>query len=210
VKRLRFTAKMMLFLPAIVLALAAARPAMAEDTGTRQYVSLKLGAYFPMHDDTEDFDPGFNGEIYYGRYFRNNYAAELGMGFFKSDGEVTTATGSLDATLDVIDFAYTFKWVVPVGKLELFVGPGIGLYFAKSNFTVSSGTVTTNVESDWNTGFGLHVLAGMNYDFRADWFLGLEGKYIFVKTKDSIIPQGDAFGSHLDGVVASAVLGWRF
>jgi opacity protein-like surface antigen len=210
VKRPQFTVKLMLFLPAIVLALAAARPAMAEDTGARQYVSLKLGAYFPQHDDTEDFDAGFNVETYYGRYFHKNYASELGIGFFKSDGEIKTATGSLDATLDVVDIVYTIKGVYPVGKLELFLGPGIGLYFAKSNFTVASGTVTTNAESDWNTGFGLHVLAGANYNFRADWFLGLEGKYLFAKTKDSIIPEGDASGSHLDGVVASAVLGWRF
>lgn len=194
--RLRFTVKMMLFLPAILLALSDARPAVAEDTGIRQYVSLKLGAYLPQHDDTEDFDTGFNGEIYYGRYFRKNYASELGVGFFKSEGGVT---------LDVFDIAYTIKGVYPVGRLELFVGPGFGLYFAKLDFTDAPG-----VETGWNTAIGLHVLAGLNYNIRADWFLGLEGKYFFARTKDPIIPQGDATGTHLDGIVASAVLGWRF
>jgi opacity protein-like surface antigen len=206
VKRLLLTAKMMLFLPAIVFALAAARPAVAEDTGTRQYVSLKLGAYLPQHDDAEDFDTGFNGEIYYGRYFRKNYASELGMGFFKSDG----GTGGPDATIDVFDIAYTIKGVYPVGRLELFIGPGFGLYFAKLDFTGASGFVPANVETDWNTAIGLHVLAGVNYNIRADWFLGLEGKYFFAKTKDPIILEGDASGTHLDGIVASAVLGWRF
>jgi opacity protein-like surface antigen len=208
-KRVRLTVTRTLFL-AIGLALVSAGPSAAEEAGPGQYVLLKLGVYSPQHDDMDDYDEGFNGEIHYGRYFHKNYASEVGVGYFRSDGTATTATTSLDATLDVFDITYTIKGIYSVGKLELFAGPGIGLYFAKVNSTFASGTVIVNDEGDWNTAFGLHVLAGVNVNVRPDWFVGLEGKYFFAKTKDSIIAQGGAFGSHLDGLAGSVTLGWRF
>ena len=201
----------------------------ATDSDPKNYLLLKLGAYSPQHDDLDYFDKGFNGEFYYGRYFHKNFASEIGVGYFKSNGRrsfsVTspipsaTATELLEDSLKVIDILYTIKGILPIGRLELFAGPGIGLYFAKVNSVATTttvvpllGTVVTKESGDdLKNAFGFHVLAGANFNITKEWFIGVEGKYFWAKTDKTLEPiAAGFFGSHLDGLVGTASMGWRF
>jgi len=173
-------------------------PSAAKELDKKNYILLKLGAYLPNDQDMWGFNDDFNGEIYFGRYFHKNFSSEIGGGYFKSEADNSYAT------IKTYDILYNVKGIYRIGGVELFVGPGIGLYFSKSYFP-GSGT-----ESEWKPSFGYHVLAGASFDIASDWFLGVEGKYFWATTKDPIIPQGSAFGSHLDGFVGTATLGWRF
>jgi opacity protein-like surface antigen len=178
-----------------------ALPSVAADPEPKQYLLLKLGGYFPQSNDMNDYNDGFNGEIYYGRYFHKNFSSELGAGYFKSDSNDTSLG---DVTIKTFDILYNIKGIYRIGRLELFAGPGVGLYFTKG-YEFSSGSTT-----EWKPAFGYHVLAGCSFDVSTEWFLGLEGKYFWATTQDPIIPQGGAFGTHLDGLVGTATLGWRF
>jgi outer membrane protein W len=65
--------------------------------------------------------------------------------------------------------------------------------------------------TDTNGGLGYHVLAGANFNITREWFVGIEGKYFWAKTTDPIatVPPG-FFGTHLDGIMATASIGYRF
>jgi len=223
----------------------------AEEKNPKNYLVFKGGMYFPQHDDLKEYSDGFNGEFYYGAYLGKHFSSEIGVGYFKSDGKSKISgtvsgvplTFSTEDTLKVFDILYNIKLIYPIGKLELFAGPGIGIYFAKVNTVVTGTQGPTSVSAaceavgDWNTAFGYHLLAGGNYNINANWFIGVEGKYFWAKTKDPIIPLsgspfstpgcpnitlipdsgnpesitvGGPFGSHLDGVTATASFGWRF
>lgn len=196
-----FSSVAIILLLSIGLIHSIASPSVAADREQKQYLLLKLGGYFPQSNEMKDYNDGFNGEIYYGRYFNKNFSAELGAGYFKSDGKDISLG---DVTIKNFDILYNIKGIYRVGRLELFAGPGIGLYLTKG-YDFASG-----METEWKPAFGFHVLAGCNFDVTAEWFLGLEGKYFWATTTDPIIPQGGTFGTHLDGLVGSATLGWRF
>ena len=184
----------------------------ATDSDPKNYLLLKLGAYSPQHDDLDHFNEGFNGEIYYGRYFHKHFASELGVGYFKSNGSKQLSPITLkEDELKVFDILYTIKAVLPIGRLELFAGPGIGWYYAKANSVISTDGIPVGFGSDARGGFGFHVLAGANFNITPNWFMGIEGKYFWAKTDTTIetIPAG-FFGSHLDGLVGTASMGWRF
>jgi opacity protein-like surface antigen len=180
-------------------------PSVAADAGPQNYFGLKLGAYYPQHDHMKDFNEGFSGEIFYGLLFQQYFASELGVGYFKASGHIP----SLDFSLKVVDIIYTIKGVLSVGVLELYAGPGAGVYFAKINVSSTLPGVVGG-DSDMSTSFGYHVLFGGNININPALFLGVEGKYIWAKTNESIIPSSGPFGSHLDGFTATANVGYRF
>jgi opacity protein-like surface antigen len=182
----------------ILLALSYISSSAAADATPNQYLLLKLGGYSPQHNDMEDYSDGFNGELYYGRYFYQNFSSELGAGYFRSN------ISDPSFSIKVFDILYNIKGIYRIGRVELFAGPGVGIYFAKG-YSPPSGATT-----EWNTAFGYHVLAGGSIDVSKEWVLGLEGKYFWAKTKDPVIPQGGVFGTHLDGFVGTATVGWRF
>jgi opacity protein-like surface antigen len=188
-----------IILSAIILSLLVVPTASAAETEElKNYTVLRLGVYSPQHDDMNHFDEGFNGEVFYGRRYGQHFAAEIGLGYFKTSGDDT-----LDASVKVIDILYNAKGVLPFGPIEFYAGPGIGVYFAKVNVSPGGG-------SDMSTAFGYHVVAGGNFNITRTIFLGIEGKYFWSKTNESIIPGGGAFGSHLDGATATVSMGYRW
>jgi opacity protein-like surface antigen len=182
----------------MLLALSYISSSAAADMEQKQYLLLKLGGYSPQHNDMEDYSDGFNGEFYYGRYFRQHISSELGAGYYRSN------ISDPSFSIKVFNILYNIKGIYRIGRVELFAGPGVGVYFAKG-YSPPSGATT-----EWNTAFGYHVLAGGSFDVSKEWFLGLEGKYFWAKTKDPVIPQGGVFGTHLDGLMATASVGYRF
>jgi opacity protein-like surface antigen len=190
-----------MLLLSVVLVPIFAHPSVAADLEPKQYLLLKLGYYLPQSSEMEDYHDGFNGEIYYGRYFNKNVSSELGVGYFKTNSKDKSPG---DFTIKTFDILYNVKGIYRIGRVELFAGPGVGVYFTKG-YEFNFDTTT-----EWKPAFGYHVLAGCNIDVSSAWFLGFEGKYFWASTKDPIIPQGGAFGTHLDGLVGSATVGWRF
>ena len=195
-KNLSWAAIMLLL--SIVLIHSFAHPSVAADTIPKQYLLLKLGVYSPQSDDMKVYNDGFNGEIYYGRYFHQNFSSELGAGYFRSN------SSDPSFNIKVFDILYNIKGIYRIGRVELFAGPGVGLYFAKG-YNPPFGTT-----SEWKAAFGYHLLAGCHVDVSKEWFVGIEGKYFWATTKDPMIPQGGSFGTHLDGLLGTATAGWRF
>jgi len=198
-KKWSCTATMLLL--SVVLVPIFAHPSVAADLEPKQYLLLKLGYYLPQSNEMEEYHDGFNGEIYYGRYINKNLSSELGVGYFKSNSKNSTPG---DFNIKTFDILYNVKGIYRIGRVELFAGPGVGVYFTKG-YEFNFATTT-----EWEPAFGYHVLAGCNIDVSTAWFLGFEGKYFWASTKDPIIPQGGAFGTHLDGFVGNATVGWRF
>ena len=220
----------------ISLFLFHAKFTFAEEQNPKNYLVFKGGVYLPQHDEMKDYNDGFNGEIFYGRYFAKNFASELGIGYHKSSATFNYSTvisgspisGHVDDTIKVFDIIYTVKGIYQIGNLELFAGPGVGVYFAKSyiegdlNINIPPGFTASgpfSATSEWNTAFGYRFLVGGNYNITPGWFLGVEGKYFWATTKDPIILQSvtnalprlvGSFGTHLDGIDVTASLGWRF
>ena len=188
------------------------------------YMTFKPGAYFPQSGDLSGYSTGFNGEVALGHRFNENFAAEIGAGFFHTDntfknsGLAQTLNFSTDekVTVDVIPVVLTFKGIIPVNKFDFFGLGGIGVYHVSGDVksTVSvGGSSTESSTSDTNTIFGVHAGLGFHYNFSPRWFLGAEGKYLWTSETDlkntvNGVPVGAKF--NLNGILATGVIGFYF
>ena len=80
---------------------------------------------------------------------------------------------------------------------ETISGAGMGVYFSKVEaraFGISNSNMETN--------YGFQVVAGGNVDIRQDFFVGIEGKYLWTKS--------DEIDARFDGFTMSAIVGTRF
>jgi opacity protein-like surface antigen len=188
------------------------------------YMTFKPGAYFPQSGDLSGFKTGFNGEVAIGQRYNENFAAELGVGFFHTDNSFKNS-GSVQGlnfsteekdTIDVIPIILTFKGIIPVGKFDLYGLGGIGVYHVsaevKSNVT-AGGLSVENSTSDTNTIFGVHAGLGFHFNITPRMFLGAEGKYLWTSETDlkntvNGVPVGAKF--NLNGVLATAIVGFYF
>lgn len=169
-------------------------PAFAERLDN--YAMVKLGVYslrshFLMGSD---FSKGFDGELALGRYFNRYLAGEFGLGYFKTTSESDQIT--------VVPVTVTGKGILPLGRVELNAGAGIGGYFAKAESDTGRGF---GFHSNNGTALGWHVLTGANFNVMPNIFAGVEIKYLWVKP--SFGPKWD---SRLDGITTTANLGFRF
>ena len=194
-------------------------------SSTLNYVALKFGAYFPQSIDLETWSNGFNGELAFGHYFNPNMAGEVGIGYFETKADFAGNTVLGRATendkITVLPFTVTGKAIIPFGgkddshgasPSELYVGAGIGAYFAKGESDIFIQSLGRASDTSNDLAFGAHVVAGGNFDATPNIFLGVEMKYLWVKPSFS----GTFFGvpialdPKLDGFTATANLGYRF
>ena len=190
-----------ILLAALLATVAPAPSSMAAEEPPIEYVSFRLGVYSPQHNEMSDYKEGINGELYYGYYFRKHIIFELGIGYFNTESNANPP-GSI--SLDVLDIQYNVKATVHLGPVELYGGPGIALYYAKATYE------TFGEESDWEGGYGYGLVAGANLDLSKEWFAGIEGKYLWAKIDDPLLPTSGNLSAHIDGLTGTLVLGYRF
>ncbi len=137
---------------------------------SKNYISLGGGLVFFADEiiDHNNLSWGFNGEIAYGRYFHPNFSLELGTGYFHDGRSPDDIRG--------VPILITGKAVYPLQSKRFYAGAGMGYYGIKFDGTIDG------VRVDGTDGvFGGHVLAGIEWDFRSPFFVGVEGKYIFTE-----------------------------
>jgi opacity protein-like surface antigen len=129
-----------------------------------RYVSVKLGAAMPQHDDLDGFNTGLATEVSIGQRFHRNFAGEFNLGF--SSMSTDTETFNLNGTLVnakgsayFIPITATFKVIAPLGNVELYGLGGAGLYVGRMTFDAASSFASAS-DSDTSTGAGLHFGAG--------------------------------------------------
>lgn len=133
----------------------------------KNYISHGTGLVL-FADEIKDHNNlswGFNGEFAYGRYFHQNFSLELGTAYFHDGRSPDDIRG--------VPILFTGKAVYPLQNTRFYAGAGIGYYGIKFDGTIDG------VEVDGTDRvFGGHLLAGIEWDFRSPFFVGVEGKYI--------------------------------
>ena len=181
-----------------VLLLLVTVPAFAENP--RNYATLKLGAYLPQADDMDNFNDGFNVEVAVGQYINPNVAVDFSFGYLKSNGSVPGVSGQVRAYPAVL----SIKGVLPVSIVELYVLVGGGVYFTDAQKS-TNGIIYT--ATDITSGFQAGV--GGNINLSGNVFLGVEGKYFWSYPEWSFTGI-DSTKVHIDGIQATANIGYRF
>ncbi len=171
-------------------------PVLAHAEDKNNYFAVKSGIYAFRSDLREaNIDVGFDGEVVYGRYLVRNLVIEAGTGYFH-DG-VNKGFGNC---IKGAPITLTAKGIYPVGDFELFLGAGLGVYFARFQ-----GMANGRIADAGDTLFGGHLVAGTNLNVSRRFFVGIEGKYIGTNRGDF-----DALTATLNGYTFTASLGFRF
>ena len=178
------------------------------------YIAFKPGIYSPQSSDLGGFDTGFNGDFVFGFRFNPNIAAELGIGYFNTEGEktVTGATygGRKNFDIDVWSFTFTLKAILPYKKWEFFGFGGGGAYSVSRPYDVEGYYYHYHDyydDDDYDLVLGGYLGAGIHYNIAPKIFLGVEGKYLWTEQAKFEYVQ-ERF--RMDGIIANAVIGFRF
>jgi outer membrane protein W len=173
------------------------------------FIALKLGIYEPQEEPIEDFDTGINGEISVGGYITPNFALELGVGYFESDGPgAIVIPGPVvipaDAEFFVIPVTLNLKYIYPLESFEPYIEGGGGIYVGDAE--LSGGGIEL---SDRYTNVGGFLGAGVNINITESIFIGVEGRYLWVAEHN--FELGETIQSvEMDGYTATANIGYRF
>lgn len=197
-----------LFMVLAVALIGISSPASAEEYPAN-YVVFKGGIYSPSDNfDLDNFNngnrtrldskTGFAGEIAVGHYFLPILAVELGGGYFESKGSPAAPTG--EAKLKVVPLVATGKVFLPLGIFEPYGLFGIGAYV--TDLDVDSNAY--RVDASTEVTFGWHAGAGFNLNLQKNFFVGVEGKYLWAE------PSFGGQDIKLDGFVTTADIGFRF
>ena len=200
------TSKLFLFLAVAVIGITS--QASAADKPAN-YLVLKGGIYSPsLSSDLEDFNggstrrldskTGFAGEVAIGHYIFPMLAIELGAGYFESKGSPAALPG--EVKLKVVPVVATGKVLLPLGPFEPYGEFGIGAYFTKLDV---DGNIY-NFNSSSKITYGLHAGAGLNINLTDNFFLGVEGRYLWAR------PSFGGQDVKLDGFITTADIGFKF
>jgi opacity protein-like surface antigen len=186
------------------------------------YITMKPGIYSPQLNSLKQFGTGFNGEISFGHRFNPNFAMEMGVGYFNTEATFR-GSGQISGIresdhFDVVPITLSAKLVQPAGKWEFFAMEGIGAYIVSAD-TKASGTINgwsgRASFKDTDVVFGFHLGLGFNYNITPKWFIGAEGKYLWARQarlRDDTpgVPLAMDAKPRMDGILATAVMGFRF
>jgi len=179
------------------------------------YITLKPGIYSPQSNSLKHFDTGFNGEIAFGHRFNPNVAIEAGIGHFNTEATFRYPFRA-NIHYNVVPITLSGKLIWPADKWEFFGVGGLGAYIISMDTKVS-GTINSwsgrASFKDADTVFGAHLGLGCQYNITPKLFVGAEGKYLWARParlRDHT--RGITFDARprMDGVLATAVMGFRF
>jgi len=192
-------------------------PIFADEQARLNYVVVKTGIYNPT-GDMDEFDTGLNFEAAFGRYFHKNFALEGGIGLFGTEAEfrgtdATLGTYTEEDKIGVIPLTVTAKGILPLNKLELFAGAGLGVYLAEFDGQLSTSNLGNFTLNDNDIVLGYHLTAGGAYNFNERFFFGIDGTYLSTEEANyqgialgqTIIVKGD-----LTGYTVNGFFGYRF
>jgi hypothetical protein len=188
------------------------------------YVTAKPGIYSPQTNDLDGFDTGFNGEIAFGFQPIKYFAVELGTGYFNTEGKESFAgtSNGLNVTerdkfyFHVFPVTLTAKLIIPYKKFEFFGLGGGGAYYVWADIRAKgtiNGTRFYEELDGSDVVLGGYLGLGIHYNITPRIFIGAEGKYLWTSRAD---PEEDFFDDSLgvkfklDGILATAVVGFRF
>ncbi len=186
----------------VLLAAIAVVPAQARPLSPN-YAVLKLGGFFPQGSDLDGFDSGFNGEIALGHVVAPGFAFEGGIGYYETQGDFTSPLLNVTEKFKVMPVTFSLKGLAYFQQFEPYAEAGIGVYFIEDEISGTAGSIPfSDSENDAQVGF--HLGAGANFNVTQQLFLGLEGKYLWLRT--------DTFGVdvRLDGITLTGNVGLRF
>ena len=180
------------------------------------YIAFKPGIYSPQSGDLDGFDNGFSGEVAFGYRVNPNLAAEIGIGFFNTEGEKTVGGeiyGGREFDIYVYPVTFTLKAILPYKRWEFFGLVGAGLYFVSrpyddyydDNHDHDYHHHNHDGDDDYDTILGGYLGAGIHYNITPRIFVGVEGKYLWT---DKVKLEYGEF--RMDGIIANAVIGIRF
>jgi len=176
------------------------------------YLIGKAGVYIP---NDSQVDAGFNGEVGYGFDLLPGpglLALEGTVGYFNAKQSnnyyVSAPSYRLTFDADVVPLALSLKAGIESGPFTFYVGGGVDLLFVNMEARYRSGYFGYS-DSDNNTLFGGHVMAGATFDINPHMFVGLEAKYLATESMDMWI-YGYPLTGDLNGVTISGLFGFRF
>ncbi len=183
------------------------------------YIQLKAGIMQPTSGyDDAGYDTGFGDAISFGRYLTDYLILEGTMDGSVSTSESngsTTTTGNYTQKneMAVLAMLLTLKAETSIGDLNLYGGGGIGAYFVNLDGKIESDRYGTFKNDDNDNLFGVHLVAGANYDI-TDWmYLGVEGTYRWTQSVDinkTAVSVPITYDDNLNDFTLSAALGFRF
>ena len=192
-------------------------PVFADEQAPRNYVVVKTGIYNPT-GDLDEFDTGLNIEGVFGRYFHKNFALEGGIGLFGTKADFSGTNATLGTYIEndeiaVIPLTVTAKGILPLNKLELFAGAGLGVYLAGFDGKLSTSNAGNITLNDNDTVLGFHVTAGGAYNFSERFFFGIDGKYLSTEEatyQGAFLGQTLTVKGDLTGYTLNGFFGYRF
>ena len=173
------------------------------------YLAIKGGIYSPSNSfELDNFNngtrthidskTGIDGEVAIGHYFSPMLAVEVGSGYFESKGNAAAQPG--ETKLKVVPVLATGKVLFPLGIFEPYGEFGAGAYFTKLDVSGN----TDNFSGSSKVTYGLHAGAGFNVALTDRVFVGLEGRYLWVR------PSFGGQDINMNGFTTTANLGLRF
>ena len=139
--------------------------------------------------DDADYDSGVNFAIAYGRYLTPYLVVEAGLDVFETDKTIhgnTTAAGRYERedAVAIVALLGTIKGELPAGPLTFFGGGGVGGYVLALNSEIDTVRLGDFDEDASDTVFGVHAVAGVNYNLTQRFFAGIQGLYRWTEDVD--------------------------
>jgi opacity protein-like surface antigen len=108
------------------------------------------------------------------------------------------------------------KAILPYKNWEFFGLGGGGVYFVSAELkgnAVIGGTLYAYDRDDKDSVIGVYLGAGIHYNITPAFFVGVEGKYFWtddVDVRDEVLGVSAGRKFDMDGIIATAVIGFRF
>lgn len=199
----------------LVMVMCFSSIAIGQQPAYRNYLVLKGGALDPQ-GDLKDLDTGFNGELAYGIQLGRWFALEIASGYFELEGKERASFSGSDFSLDgnmyAIPLTIALKPILPVGPFDFYGLAGGGGYYVHADGTLATRSGRISGSADTAVGGGF-LGAGLSLNLSKQFFLGVEGKYLWTSKTDFDVHNGEEISKadfKIEGIQGTFNMGFRF